>query len=49
MNDGGAGLLLNVRASAGSEFYKGDEVVVIEQLNENNLYRVIAKSEFEGQ
>lgn len=48
MNDGGAGLLLNVRATAGNEFKKGDEVIVIEQLSDNNLYRVIAKSEFEG-
>ncbi len=48
LNDGGAGLLLNVRASANEEFKKNDEVVVIEQLNDNNLYRVIAKSEFDG-
>ncbi len=49
MNDGGAGLLLNVRATANNEFKKGDEVVVIEQLNDSNLYRVIAKSEFSGE
>lgn len=49
MNDGGAGVLLNVRATGDDEFHKGDEVVVIEKLNENNLYRVIAKSEFSGE
>ena len=49
MNDGGAGLLLNVRASGANEYKKGDDVVVIEQLNKNNLYRVIAQSEFDGQ
>lgn len=48
MNDGGAGILLNIRSSVGDEFKKGDEVVVIEQLNDSNLYRVIAKSEFSG-
>lgn len=48
LNDGGAGLLLHVRATGNSEFQKGDEVVVIEQLNNSNLYRVIAKSEFSG-
>jgi hypothetical protein len=49
MNDGGAGILLNVRATGDEEFYKGDEVVVIEKLNNTNLYRVIAKSEFNGE
>lgn len=49
MSDGGAGILLNVRASGDEEFRKGDEVVVIEKLNNTNLYRVIAKSEFNGE
>ena len=48
MNDGGAGILLNIRATGDDEFKKGDEVVLIEQLNEQNIYRVIAKSEFSG-
>ena len=48
LNDGGAGLLLNVRANKDERFIKNDEVVIIEQLNDNNLYRVIAKSEFDG-
>lgn len=46
MNDGGAGILLNIRATGDDEFKKGDEVVLIEKLNEQSLYRVIAKSEF---
>jgi hypothetical protein len=49
LNDGGAGILLNVRtASKNQTFSKGDEVVVIEELNEKNLYRVISKYEFEN-
>lgn len=46
LNDGGAGLLLNVRATDGDEFSKGDEVVVVEHIEQQNIYRVIAKSEF---
>lgn len=48
MNDGGAGLILNVRASGDDQFKKGDELVLIEKLNEQNLYRVVDKSEFNG-
>jgi len=48
MEDGGAGLLLNVRATGDEEFVKGDEVVVIEQNKEKSLFRVIAKSDFTG-
>jgi len=46
MNDGGAGILLNIRSTGDDEFRKGDEVVVVEHLEEKNLYRVVAKSEF---
>ncbi len=46
MNDGGAGILLNVRATGNDEFAKGDEVVVIEENKETRIFRVIAKSEF---
>jgi len=45
---GGADILLNIRSEQGVEFLKGDEVVVIEQLNDLNLYRVISKTEFNG-
>ena len=48
MEDGGAGLLLNVRATGNEEFVKGDEVVVIEQNKEKSLFRVIAKADFTG-
>ncbi len=44
----GVDLLLNVRSMGDTEFKKNDQVVVIEKINENNLYRVIAKSEFDG-
>lgn len=46
MNDGGAGLLLQIRSTGDQEFVKGDEVVAIEENKERNLFRVIAKSEF---
>ena len=48
MNDGGAGLLLNIRATGDARFKKGDEVVLIERIEDQNIYRVIAKSEFSG-
>ena len=46
LDDGGAGILLNIRSTGDDVFVKGDEVVVIEALSDNNLYRVIAKNEF---
>ena len=48
MADGGADLVLDIRAGEGMEFAKGDEVVVIEQLPTGNIYRVISKAEFTG-
>ena len=48
LNDGGAGIILNVRTKGDLEFKKGDEVVVLEELSNDNTYRVISKSEFEG-
>ena len=48
MNDGGAGVILDVRTKGDLEFKKGDEVVVIEKIDADNTYRVISKSEFEG-
>ena len=48
MNDGGAGVLLDIRTKGELEFKKGDEVVVIEKLEAGNTYRVISKVEFEG-
>ena len=49
MSDGGAGLLLNIRATGDELFHKGDEVVIIEKIGDQNTYRVIAKSEFNGE
>ena len=46
LNDGGAGILLNIRATGNDSFKKGDEVVVVEYIETKNLYRVVAKSEF---
>lgn len=46
MNDGGAGLLLNVRTTGSDEFRKGEEVVIIDHNSKTNLYRVVDKSEF---
>ena len=48
MADGGADLVLDIRASAGDEFSKGDEVVIIEKLASGSIYRVISKAEFAG-
>jgi len=41
LKDGGAGLILQVRAEPG-RFVRGDRVVLIEYLSEANAYRVIA-------
>jgi hypothetical protein len=41
LEDGGAGLILQVRAAPG-EFRRGDSVVLIEYLPASNAYRVIA-------
>lgn len=46
LNDGGAGLILNIRATGDDTFSKGDEVVVVEYIEETNLYRVVSKAEF---
>ena len=48
LNDGGAGLILHIRATGSDQFVKGDEVVLIEKLEAQNVYRVVAKSEFSG-
>jgi len=42
LNDGGAGLILQVRAEAG-RFKRGDRVVLVEYLQAANAYRVIAE------
>lgn len=42
INDGGAGLILQVRADPG-RFTRGDRVVLVEYLSATNAYRVIAE------
>lgn len=48
LEDGGAGLILKVRATGDKTYAKGDRVVLIEHLAENNLFRVVSESEFKG-
>lgn len=47
MDDGGAGLILNIRSSGNDIFKKGDLVVAIEEIDDQSMYRVISKNEFE--
>jgi hypothetical protein len=44
--DGGAGLILKARATGDQQFRKGDRVVLLEFLKDENLYRVISEKEF---
>ncbi|MDX1340934.1 MAG: DUF1449 family protein [Reinekea sp.] len=48
LSDGGAGLVLKVRATENEKFKTGDHVVAIEYLEDKNAYRVISKDEFLG-
>ncbi len=48
LEDGGAGLILKVRATGDDEFVKGDRVVLLEHLKEENVYRVVSEQEFSG-
>ncbi len=45
-NDGGAGLILKVRSSKEQTFVKGDKVVLLEYLKNENIYRVISEQDF---
>lgn len=45
LEDGGAGLVLKVRAFDG-EFKLGDKVVLLEYIAEDNAYRVVSEAEF---
>lgn len=47
LDDGGAGLILQVRADNSGQFVRGDRVVLIEYLEQQNAYRVISGEEFE--
>ncbi|MAM87350.1 MAG: DUF1449 domain-containing protein [unclassified Hahellaceae] len=48
LNDGGAGLILKVRATGGQVFARGDRVVLLDYSAEENAYRVVSEQEFEG-
>ncbi len=48
LEDGGAGLIFKVRSTGDSTFEKGDRVVLLEHLKEQNIYRVISEEEFVG-
>lgn len=47
VEDGGAGLILQARADVSGQFVRGDRVVLIEYLEQQNAYRVISGEEFE--
>lgn len=47
VDDGGAGLILQVRADVSGRFVRGDRVVLIEYLEDRNAYRAISAEEFE--
>jgi hypothetical protein len=48
LDDGGAGLILKIRASEGAKYKRGDKVVLIEYLKELNAFRVVSEKEFVG-
>lgn len=48
VEDGGAGLILQVRDDVPDRFKRGDRVVLIEYFAEQNAYRVIGEDEFNG-
>ncbi|PCJ39318.1 MAG: DUF1449 domain-containing protein [Moraxellaceae bacterium] len=46
LEDGGAGLIFKVRTAGDATFKKGDRVVLLEYVEENNTYIVISEKEF---
>jgi membrane protein implicated in regulation of membrane protease activity len=46
VEDGGAGLILKVRAEPGKQFQKGDFVVVLEKIDDKGIYLVISEEDF---
>ncbi len=46
LEDGGAGLILKVRATNGERFKKNDRVALLEYVEDQNAYRVISEQEF---
>lgn len=47
-DDGGAGLIIKVRALGDQQFVRGDRVVLLEYVAELHVYRVISEQEFLG-
>ncbi|WP_339410348.1 hypothetical protein [Pseudomonas sp. EA_35y_Pfl2_R5] len=48
LEDGGAGLILRVRADESCGFKRGDRVVLLEYLEAEHAYRVVSEDEFNG-
>lgn len=48
LNDGGAGLLLQVRALGNAQFKRNDRVVLLRYIAEEHVYQVISELEFKG-
>ncbi|HLA32675.1 MAG TPA: hypothetical protein VJ047_16775 [Pseudomonas sp.] len=48
LENGGAGLILRVRADEACGFKRGDRVVLLEYLEAEHAYRVITEDEFKG-
>ncbi len=49
VNDGGAGLIVKVRSyKKGEEFIRGDRIVLLEYIAEENIYKVISEKEFKN-
>lgn len=48
LEDGGAGLILKVRATDDEKFSLGDKVVLLEYIKDENVYRIISEKEFTG-
>ena len=46
LEDGGAGLILQVRTTGNESFKRADRVVLLEYMKEMNVYRVISEDEF---
>jgi len=49
LEDGGAGLVLKIRATGDEKFVKGDRVVLLENMDERNVFRVVSEAEFRGE
>lgn len=49
LEDGGAGLILKVRTVGNETFAKGDRVVLLENIDESSVYRVVSEAEFRGE